>query len=143
MVSDNLKPFEDAWNAAGYVPFNKKKAIDKRYRDAVKQILAQTVKMGDVDPHLTDYKLKVEEMMRSENASRNLEQERQLLRKKIQKQNDELNTLETNIQFFSNSKGADKLIAPIMKQIETIKAGLVELKDKDRLLKQSMDLLRN
>lgn len=143
LVSDDLKPFEDAWNAAGYVPFNKKKAIDKRYRDAVKQILAQTVKMGDVEPHLTDYKLKVEEMMRSENASRNLEQERQLLRKKIQKQNDELNTLETNIQFFSNSKGADKLIAPIMKQIETIKAGLVELKDKDRLLKQSMDLLRN
>ena len=143
LVTEDLKPFEDKWNAIGYVPFNKKKEIDKRYKDAVKQILAQTVKMGDVAPHLTDYKLKIEELMRNDNAFKLLDQERQLLRKKIQKQNDELNTLETNIQFFSNSKGAEKLIAPIMKQIETIKANSSQLKDKNKLLNQSINLLRD
>ena len=66
-----------------------------------------------------------------------------IIRKKIQKQNDELNTLETNIQFFSNSKGAEKLIAPIMKQIETIKANSSQLKDKNKLLNQSINLLRD
>ncbi len=140
--ADDLAPFETQWNEIGFVPYSKKKDIDTRYRNAIKKVLAQTVKMEDVAPHLTDYKLKIEEILRSDNADKNLDQERQMLRKKIQKQNDELNTLETNIQFFSNSKGADKLIAPIKKQIEGIKDTINDLKEKEALLKQSIDLLR-
>lgn len=75
------------------------------------------------------------------NANRALDQEQNALRKKIQKQNDKLNTLETNIQFFSNSKGADKLVAPIKKHIEGIKATLKDLKEKQALLRKSLDLL--
>ncbi|MFY0672872.1 MAG: DUF349 domain-containing protein [Bacteroidia bacterium] len=141
VTADDLAPFEEKWRAIGFVPYSKKTAIETRYREAKKKVLVQTVKMGDVAPHLTDYKLKIEEMMRDSNANRTLDQEQMALRKKIQKQNDELNTLETNIQFFSNSKGADKLVAPIKKQIESIRVTLKDLKEKQALLKKSVDLL--
>ena len=138
--AEDLAPFEEKWREVGFVPYSKKTAIENRYRDAKKKVLVQTVKMGDVAEHLTDYKLKIEEILRDSNANRALDQEQMALRKKIQKQNDELNTLETNIQFFSNSKGADKLVAPIKKQIEGIKATLKDLKEKQALLRKSADL---
>jgi hypothetical protein len=140
VTADDLAPFEEKWREVGFVPYSKKTAIENRYRDAKKKVLVQTVKMGDVAEHLTDYKLKIEEILRDSNANRALDQEQMALRKKIQKQNDELNTLETNIQFFSNSKGADKLVAPIKKQIEGIKATLKDLKEKQALLRKSADL---
>jgi hypothetical protein len=140
VTADDLAPFEEKWRKVGFVPYSKKTAIENRYRDAKKKVLVQTVKMGDVAEHLTDYKLKIEEILRDSNANRALDQEQMALRKKIQKQNDELNTLETNIQFFSNSKGADKLVAPIKKQIEGIKATLKDLKEKQALLRKSADL---
>lgn len=138
---DALGALEDQWRNIGFVPISKKNEIDQRYRTAVNGVLAKGLKMGDVPPHLVDYKIKIEGMMRGD--SRQLGQELQNLRKRIQKENNELNTLETNIQFFSNSKGAEKLIAPVLKKIEGIKTEVDALKEKERLVKQSMDLLRD
>jgi len=136
-----LGTLEEQWRSIGYVPISKKNEIEQRYRTAVNGVLAKSLQMDDVPPHLVDYKIKIEGMMRGD--SRQLGQELQNLRKRIQKENNELNTLETNIQFFSNSKGAEKLIAPVLKKIEGIKNEVDALKEKERLVKQSMDLLRD
>lgn len=138
---DALTEFEAQWRSIGFVPISKKNEIDQRYRKAINSVLAQSVKMEDVPEHLVEYKLKIEGMMRSD--SRQLSQELQTLRKRIQKENNELNTLETNIQFFSNSKGAEKLIAPVLTQIEGIKKVVNGLKEKEKLVKQSLNLLRD
>lgn len=138
---DALAALENDWRSIGFVPISKKSDIDQRYRNAINSVLAQSVKMEDVPAHLMDYKLKIEGMMRGD--SRQLSQEMQQLRKRIQKENNELNTLETNIQFFSNSKGAEKLIAPVLAKIEGIKKEVDALKEKEKLVKQSLDLLRD
>ena len=137
---EELDKLESSWREIGFVPLSKKRDIEDRYRKAVRNVLAQSIKMEDVPEHLTDYKLKIEGMVRDD--SQKLNKELQGLRKRIQRQNEELNTLETNIQFFSNSKGADKLIAPILKQIDGIKNDIESLREKERLAKQSLDLLR-
>lgn len=138
---EKVKELEVKWSELGFVPFSKKKEIDKRYKTAIRGILAQTMKMGDVPAHLEDFQLKLEEMMRNDRAEQLVENEFQQVRKKVQKFNAELDTLETNIQFFSNSKGADKLLAPVQKQIGEIKTNLDKLKDKKKLIREALNRL--
>lgn len=139
---EKVKELEEQWASLGYVPFSKKKEIDKRYKTAIRSVLAQTMKLGDVPAHLEQFQLKLEEMMRNDRGDQLIENEFQQIRKKVQKLNGELDTLETNIQFFSNSKGADKLLAPIQKQIDDIKGNLERHKEKQKLIRGALNRLR-
>ena len=81
---EKIKDLEAQWSEIGFVPFSKKKEIDKRYKTAIRSILAQTMKMGDVPAHLEDFQLKLEEMIRSDRADQLIENEFQQARKKVQ-----------------------------------------------------------
>lgn len=138
-----IKALEEEWKNIGFVPFSAKKEIQKRFENGVKAALGKSVQLGDVAPELEDFKESVKGWLSKPNSGFVLEKERANLKKKMQKQRDELSTLETNIQFFSNSKNAEKLIGDIHKQIEAIKQDIELSKKKDRLIAKSFQFTRS
>lgn len=139
---DDIKPLEEEFKSIGFVPFKEKKNIEKRFKNAVKSVVSKNMAHKEVPKELDDYKSKLEELLSKDNAAQLLDREKQNISKKIGAQKAELDTLETNIQFFSNSKGADKLIGGVKTQIEEIKSKIEKLKQEEKLLRQSYDLLR-
>ena len=63
-----------------------------------------------------------------------LDKEKQFLRTKINDLQKEINQYETNISFFGNSKGADKLKQQVLKKIQNGYDSIEELKAKIKLI---------
>ncbi|MBI3141811.1 MAG: DUF349 domain-containing protein [Bacteroidetes bacterium] len=141
--AESLAPLDHAWANIGYVPLAQKANIEKRYKQARAAVLAKNVKLGEVPAELADYKVKVQTWVGQGQGGDQIDQELQMVKKRLVKLENELNTLETNILFFSNSKGADALTAPIKKQIDALKNEQSLLKDKEKLLKRSLQHLKS
>ena len=63
-----------------------------------------------------------------------IDKEKQFLRTKINDLQKEINQYETNISFFGNSKGADKLKQQVLKKIQNGYDSIEELKAKIKLI---------
>lgn len=140
--NDALLALENEYKKIGFVPFKDKNKIEARFKNAVKEVLKKTVKLGDVAPELESYKNRVEDLLRQTDAATALDKESNNLKRTIQKQQDELLTLENNINFFSNSKGADKLIGDVKNKIELIKKDIALSKKKIQLIRKSYEFTR-
>jgi hypothetical protein len=128
---ESLKQFQKEWYAIGNVPRDNfdientfKKTIDGFY---------SKMKVDKKELENVRFNSKLERLKEKSNPIA-LDKEKQFLRTKINDLQKEINQYETNISFFGNSKGADKLKQQVLKKIQNGYDSIEELKAKIKLI---------
>lgn len=133
-VLNQLKAIQKEWNSTGFVPFKVKKKIDADYRKASDSVFTKfkldrdSLKQGQMKSHY-------ENLMQLPSGDKKLKDEAFKLKKKIKFLNDEIATLENNMEFFGRSKGAQKLKDDIAAKIEKTRDQIKRLKSEMKVIK--------
>jgi hypothetical protein len=131
-VISELRNFQEEWASIGFVPIKKKEEIQERYRKAIDSHYDK-LKLDRNEKQKLRYQQKLESI-RAEGNPKKLDGERRFLRNKINELNSEVQTLENNIGFFGQSKGAEQMKADFEKKIRKAKEEISTLKEKLKLL---------
>lgn len=115
-VFKSLRDIQKRWNAAGYVPIKFKNQIQKEFSAIIDGLYkkhkrnAEEMKEGQLQEHY-------EELSQSPDGTKRLQFEERRVKEKIRHLKNDVETLENNIGFFSNSKTAGPLIKGITDKI--------------------------
>lgn len=122
-----IKAIIGEWKTIGRVPFNKKN-INVKF-NKVLDALFKKLDLNRQEGELLKYGSKLQELADADNE-RAIQNERAFIRKKIEESKSEINQLENNLQFFSNTSGDNPVVKEVIKNIETHKAALSTWKAK-------------
>ena len=114
-VKEALRDFQERWNAIGFVPFRDKTRVQDSFRSAISE------KFGDLREAGGRAYGKAEKAVRTE---------RDRLVQKFLKKEQDIQTWENNMGFFSKSKNAEALLEELNKKIDVAKQELAELEQK-------------
>lgn len=137
-----LKTIQAEWREIGFVPFKAKNAIQKKYNEASDSVYAKfkinkdNLKAGQLKDHY-------ESLVELPNGVQQLMDEERKLRKKIDFLNGEIDTWETNIQFFARSKNADKLKAEIGAKVAKAQEQVQRMSKEKRMIRQLIQAAQN
>lgn len=115
-VFKKLREIQKSWNSAGYVPIKFKNQIQKDFTTILDGLYkkhkrnAEEMKEGQLHEHYM-------ELSQSPDGVHRLQQEERRVKEKIRFLKNDVETLENNIGFFSNSKTAGPLIKGITDKI--------------------------
>lgn len=129
---NRLNELSKEFGAIGEVPFKEKERISKAFRQSMED-LSQRI---NIDPNLKEItllKTRIASMQQADNAEFLLGKEKQSIREKINRNNDEIIKLENNMGFFGNSKGAAEMLKDYQQKIEELKKQNESLKEKLKL----------
>lgn len=124
---DALKELAQEFAAIGQVPIKQKDIIYKAFKEAMDQHYAALNLEGNEKDKVL-FEAKLETMRGSSNASKLLDNERQVIRKEIDAIKQNIIQFENNLGFFANSKGANPLKEQVEQNIEAEKKKLDALK---------------
>jgi len=137
-----IRAFQEDFNHIGFVPFKEKDKIRKRFYDALNTLIDKVGgpkgKGGgprNKDNEMLGYKLKMQSLGQEEGNRDRLEQEEKKHSRELKRIENEVATLENNIEFFRNSKNAGDLKANLEKQINELKAQMVDLQEKIKVIR--------
>jgi hypothetical protein len=103
------------WNGLGRVP-NDKRYIEGKFNKALDELFSNT-KIDKNDIELIKFENKLEDL-NSEDSTRNLDNERNFIRKKIDEIKSQVNQLENNLQFFTNVTDDNPLVKEVHNNIK-------------------------
>lgn len=126
-VIGQLKELSTEFNAIGNVPFKEKDRIYKTYKEAIDSKY-DAIQMDKSEKEDLLLKSRIETIMSSQNAEDLLYKERDRIRKKISKVNDEIIQLENNLGFFGKGSDNNPMVIDVKKKIDKAKAELDKLK---------------
>ncbi len=115
---DAIKEFQRRWSETGHVPIKQKDAVQKEYKVAMDKLFAQV--RGNRTRGGSDKPVSTNDRGRLYNKVRQLEAD--------------IATLENNIGFFANSKGAEALRKGVEDKIQRLRAEMDELARKIQLI---------
>lgn len=129
-----LKEQISLWWEVGYVP---KKAIKKTNDDFKKAVDAAGKNLSLEEEVLEKiiFDAKIVAFKKSENSEGLLKNEFRFVKEKIDKLKDEINQYETNLSFFGQSKGAQKLKEVVEKRVDDAKGKLLSWQEKIKMFK--------
>ncbi len=130
---DAIKAFQSRWGEIGFVPIKQKEAIAKEYKVVV-DAMFNTLRGEERANSMNRFKEKVSTMR--DQGDKRLRSERERLYNKVRQIESDIATLENNIGFFGNSKGAESLIADVRTKIERAKAEKKQIVEKIQLIDQ-------
>lgn len=128
-----LKEFAAKFAEIGNVPFKEKDRIYKEYKQALDDQYAK-LKLAGKEKEKVLFQAKLDSIKGASNPVQALRKEKDFIRRKINELTKEVTNFENNMGFFGNSKGAESLLAGVMKNIEKGKAEIEALKTKLRSL---------
>ncbi len=133
---EKLRAFSERYRAIGHVPFKEKDRINKTYRQLMDERYA-LLKVDKKEKEQIRFEEKLE-LLKSSDAKTNLiSKEMEFLRGKISKLESEIIQYENNLGFFGRSKGAEKLIAEVQKNIDRVKEEVEQLYSQLNMLKNA------
>ncbi|MBL7848934.1 MAG: DUF349 domain-containing protein [Cyclobacteriaceae bacterium] len=135
---DVLKERQRAFQAIGFVPRAAAGEIKTRFTNLFQQAMA-TVEVSQADKDQVMLELQLESIKNDPDAAYKLQQREQGLRKRIQKEENDLALLKNNLEFFGRSKNAEKMKAEFGAKII---AGEQEIASLKAQLKQLRAVLR-
>lgn len=130
-----VKTFQEEWQSIGFVPYNQKEKIRKRFDKALKNILDKSQSKLDVSPELMNYKIKIDGWKEQNNQGA-IETERKKLNRQYKDNEQEIDTLEGNLGLFNNSEGAKELTKEYRNKIDELKAQNEFIKEKLAILRE-------
>jgi archaellum component FlaC len=134
---EQLKDIQRRWTEIGYVPFNKKEEIARKYKDALNKQFDK-LKLDDEDKNILRFRSKVDNAKSNPRAARKVHNEREKFYSKIKQLESDIVLWENNIGFFAKSKNADKMISEVHEKIADAKRNIKLLEDKVKLIDSSM-----
>jgi len=129
-----LKDIHQKWVAIGHVPFKKKDHIFKDYQKATDAIYSK-FKKNRADMMEGRMKDHYETLANVPNGDKRLQDEERKINGKIKFLTEELKTIENNMAFFSNSKGAEKMLKPFQEKIENTQGLIEKLKAEIKMIR--------
>ncbi len=135
---DVLKEKQRAFQAIGFVPRNATGDIKAKFSRLFQQAMA-TIEVSQADKDKAMLELQLETIKSDPEAGYKLQQREQGLRKRIQKEENDLAVLKNNLEFFGRSKSAEKMKAEFGEKINAAEAEIASLKAQ---LKQVRAVLR-
>lgn len=128
-----LRSLSAEFTAIGHVPLAQKDSIYAAYKSALDEAY-KTLKLNQHEKEQLDFKAIVDEIVSSPDKARLLQKERVDLRKNIERLEQEINRMETNLAFFARSKGADALRSEVAGKVKVIQEQITGFKQKLKLL---------
>ncbi|TAD97504.1 MAG: DUF349 domain-containing protein [Bacteroidetes bacterium] len=129
-ILDDLNTQIEAWQKIGFVPRNNMNEAQDQLIDAVEKLLAKTSLSKDKQEEVS-VNLQVKMLNNGGGSPKRLVQKEQNLRKKLTNLENDIALWKNNLEFFANSKTADRLrdefgkkISDASKQIDSLKAQL-------------------
>lgn len=129
----SLKEFANEFNEIGHVPRADKDTVYKDFKAALDKHYG-ALKLEGAEKDRIMFKAKLDTLNASPQSDRQLNNLRSEIRKEIDHLKKEIIQLETNLGFFANSKGADKLKADVQKKIDSANKKIDEAKDKLKMI---------
>ncbi len=126
---DKLEVLFDEYQGIGFVPRSAIKAIQNRFNDAVNRFLEGAEELGEEQKHNIKLTIKFSKLKNSPNANRKLHQKEGEIRKHISNLENDIVLWKNNLEFFANSKTADKLKEDFDIKIKKAKEELEELRE--------------
>jgi len=116
-----LDKFSADWSKTGFVPTKDKEEISRSFADAMNKAYGQ-LNMDESKQIELSFKGKISQLLGQKDALEALQSEKRKMRERKTKMNDQKVQLETNLAFFSSSKGDNPLLKDARSKIEdTIK----------------------
>jgi len=134
---EQLKEIQKKWTEIGYVPFNKKEEIARKYKDALNKQFDR-LKLDDEDKNILRYRSKVDSAKSNPRAARKVRNEREKFYSKIKQLESDIVLWENNIGFFAKSTNADNMIREVEEKIADAKRNIKILEEKVKLIDSSM-----
>ena len=134
---EQLKEIQKKWTEIGYVPFNKKEEIARKYKDALNKQFDR-LKLDDEDKNILRYRSKVDSAKSNPRAARKVRNEREKFYSKIKQLESDIVLWENNIGFFAKSANADNMIREVEEKIADAKRNIKILEEKVKLIDSSM-----
>lgn len=131
-----MNEFRKEWNAAGFVPIKEKGAVEKEFDEAIKAYFAK-INIDPSEKTKIEFKGKLDSFASAPDGLEQIRKERSFIRIRMEKLQEEVNQLETNIRFFGNSKNAAEVTKPYQDKIDRAKAEIKDLEDKQIQLKKA------
>ena len=128
---DDIKEFQRRWSEIGFVPIRQKEALQKQYKAALDKLFA-VVRSADREQQINKFKNKVSSMR--ESGGKQLRSEREKLYNRVKQLEQEIQTLENNIGFFTKSKGAEAMIAAVEEKIARAKRDMADAIERVKLI---------
>lgn len=127
-----LSAISKEFSSLGEIPMKERERVSKSFRTALEE-LSQKI---NIDPNLKEttlLKSRIAALQQSDNAEYLLAKEKQQIRDKINRNNEEIIKLENNMGFFGNSKGASEMLKDYQVKIDDLKKQNDSLKEKLKL----------
>ena len=132
---DTLLDLNEEYQDIGFVPKKAIKSIQKKYEQAVENFLRNADDLDEEEKQEIKINLQFSKLKNSPNAQRKLGNKEMVIRKQISKLEDDLSVWKNNLNFFADSKQADKLKEEFGKKIEKADDEVKKLKQQLRVLR--------
>jgi archaellum component FlaC len=132
-----LKDIQKRWTEIGYVPFNRKEEIARRYKEALNKKFDK-LKLDDEDKNILRYRSKVDSAKSNPRAASKVRSEREKFYSKIKQLESDIVLWENNIGFFAKSAKADTMIKEVEEKIAEARKNIKLLEEKVKLIDSSM-----
>lgn len=128
----DLQSFSSEFNEIGNVPLKEKDKIYKNYKAALDEKY-NALDMDKEEKEKVLLEAKIESIKGSADPIKLFREEKEKIRKRINDLTKEVTNYENNLGFFSNSKGAEKLLKGVHDNIEKGRGEIEKLKQKLKL----------
>lgn len=133
---DDLKIIQDEWKKIGFVPKTEMKDINARYQRAVDNFLGHLEgDKSEVDK--LKLSLQINALKTNPEGGKKLYQKEKEIHRKISVLKQEIDRLNTNLEFFAKSAAADKLKKEFYSKIEVAQNEIDELKSQLKMIKDA------
>jgi hypothetical protein len=134
---ERLKDLQKRWTEIGYVPFNKKEEIARKYKETLNKQFDK-LKIDDEDKNILRYKSKIDSARTNPRAARKVRNEREKFYSKIKQLENDIVLWENNIGFFAKSTNAANMIREVEEKIAEAKKNIKVLEEKVKMIDSSM-----
>lgn len=124
-----LKDLTEEFKAIGNIPNEQRDELNSSFRNKMDTLYGK-LDIDDTEKELILFKARFDSIPSGQNRSDFIQKERSLLRKQIDQLNAEAIQMETNLSFFSRSKGAENLRKQVDQKIAVLQQKIDSLKHK-------------
>ncbi|MFN5494563.1 MAG: DUF349 domain-containing protein [Bacteroidota bacterium] len=131
-----LKQFQNEWMGIGHVPFKEKESLNSRYRKVIdKKFEEVRARVGDNQRSL--FTMKYQSMKNDSRGTEKLADEKQKIRDRIGRLNQEILQAENNMGFFAKSANAESILKDARTKVENTKREIQKLKEQLKIIDQT------
>jgi len=133
MELDRFKELQAKYESIGFVPRNAIKKIQKKFNYVTEQFL-NVLDLSDNEKSEIRFAAEINKLKSSPNADRRIHRKESELRRMISKIENDISLWKNNLEFFAQSKTADKFREEFNEKIDKATDQLKELKDELKML---------